>query len=153
MNREQAKEHLQSVIRDWECSPRLSYEMAAVLKESGEAIGRAHILIDEETGDGMIGWFLLKAYWGRHYASEMTAGLIDYSFNTLHISRVYAVCNPENAASRKVLENSGMRLVSVTEKKCRYLKDGIESWHDEAEYELLNGPPAVAATCDTAPRG
>ena len=64
MDREQAKAHLQQVVRDWQAEPRLSYEMAVLLKESGEKIGRAHILIDQETDTGMIGGLLFSSIGG-----------------------------------------------------------------------------------------
>ena len=55
MSREQAEEHLCRIIEEGKRVPCLSYELAVVLKESGEKIGRTHILIDPETDTGMIG--------------------------------------------------------------------------------------------------
>ena len=62
MSREQAEEHLCRIIEEGKRVPCLSYELAVVLKESGETIGRTHILIDPETDTGMIGWLLLKEH-------------------------------------------------------------------------------------------
>ena len=75
MSREQAEEHLCRIIEEGKRVPCLSYELAVVLKESGEKIGRTHILIDPETDTGMIGWLLLKEHRGKHYAVEMTEAL------------------------------------------------------------------------------
>ena len=136
MDRETAEQHLHKVMKDWQSSPRLSYELAVIMKESGEKVGRTHILIDPESGSGMIGWFLLKPYWGNHFAEEMTAGLLEYCFKTLQLPRVYALCNPLNTASRKVLEKSGFRMIAIKEKACRYVKNGEDSWQDEAEYAI-----------------
>lgn len=137
MSREQAEEHLQNILRDWESDPQYSYELAVIRKETGEKIGRTHILIDPETDTGMIGWFLTEEHWGQHYASEMTPALLDYSFRVLGLHRVNAVCNPENTASWSVLEHCGMRREALLKQKCRYVKNGITSWHDELEYAML----------------
>ena len=137
LDREQARQHLEKVMEDWNRVPRLSYEMAIIVKESGEKAGRAHILIDPESDTGMIGWFLLKKFWGRHYATEMAEYLIRYSFDTLHLHRVNALCNPENIASWKVLEKAGMRREALMKKKARYVKNGVTSWHDELQYAIL----------------
>lgn len=137
MSRQEADAHLQTVIRDWNTNPRLSYEMAVIQKETGEKIGRAHILIDPDTDTGMIGGLLLQEHWGRHYANEMAEALIRYCFLELRLHRVNAVCNPENIASWKMLERVGMRREAYMKQKCRYVKNGDVSWHDELEYAML----------------
>lgn len=137
MNRIQAEQHLSTVIRDWEADPQLSYEMAVVLKETGDKIGRAHILIDPETDTGMIGGLLIPEHWGKHFAREIAGALIRYCFDTLGLHRVNATCSPENTASWKMLESCGMRREAHYRQKCRYIKNGTESWHDELEYAML----------------
>lgn len=137
MSKEQAKQHLCRIMEDWKRIPCLSYELAAIRKKSGEKIGRTHILIDPETDTGMIGWLLRKEHWGQHYAGEMTEALLLYCFRELHLHRVNAVCNPENTASWSVLEKAGLRREALMKQKCRYVKNGITSWHDELEYAML----------------
>ena len=137
MDREQAERHLNQVMADWQCNPRLSYELAVCLKKSGETIGRAHILIDPETETGMIGMLLIQDFWGNQYATEIAEALIAYSFNDLHLHRVNAVCNPENTASWKLLEKCGLRREALLKEKCRYIKRGTITWHDELEYAIL----------------
>ena len=137
LTREEAARHLAKIIADWQREPRLSYELAVILKDSGEKIGRTHILIDPDCDSAMIGWFLVREAWGKHFAGEMTRGLLEYCFEVLKLHRVYAVCNPENIASRRVLEQGGFRQEALLKQKCRYIKDGRESWHDEMEYAML----------------
>ena len=133
----QVRDHLSRIVRDWEQQPPQSLEFVMVLKENGEKIGRCHILIDPETDTGMIGWLLRSAYRGQHYARESGEALIDYCFDVLGLHRVNAVCNPENLASRRVLEHCGLRLEAFLRQKCRYVKHGTVSWHDEVEYAML----------------
>ena len=137
MSREEAELHLERIIRDWELVPQQSFEFAMIRKEDGEPVGRCHILIDQETDTGMIGWLLLKEHWRQHYAFESGKALVHCCFETLGLHRVNAVCNPENTASRRVLERLGLRLEAHFRKKCRYQKNGIVSWEDELEYALL----------------
>jgi RimJ/RimL family protein N-acetyltransferase len=137
MSREQAEQHLHRIIEEGKHVPCLSYELAVVLKESGEKIGRTHILIDPETDTGMIGWLLLKEHRGKHYAAEMTGVLLSYCFDELGLHRANAVCSPENTASWKVLEKAGMRREALLKQKCRYVKNGVTSWQDELEYAIL----------------
>ncbi len=137
MDEKQAEKHLQKVIDDWKKEPCLSHEFAVCLREKKAKIGRAHVLVDPETDTGMIGMFLVQDYWGKHYASEIAESLICYSFRDLHLHRVNAVCNPENTASWKMLEKCGLRREALLLQKCRYVKKGLVSWHDELEYAML----------------
>ena len=137
MNMEEAKQHLNRIIEEGKQVPRLSYELAVVLKETGEKIGRTHLLIDPETDTGMIGWFLRREYQGQHYARESGEALIHYCFTELGLHRVNAVCNPENLASRIALEHCGLRQEAWFRQKCRYTKNGISFWMDELEYAAL----------------
>ena len=138
MSAEETERHLESIIREWGQPPRYNYEMAVLLKDTGERIGRTHIEVDRDTDTGMIGWLLTPEHWGQGYAEEITRPLIDYCFDTLRLHRVNAVCNPENAASWHVLEKCGMRREACYLKKCRYVKHGITRWENELEYALLS---------------
>ena len=137
MDREQASSHLNRIMEDWHCDPRLSYELAVCLRESERKIGRAHILIDPETDTGMIGMLLVQDCWGHHYATEIAKALISYCFEELHLHRVNAVCSPDNTASWKMLEKCGLRREALLKEKCKYVKRGSISWHDELEYAML----------------
>ena len=137
MSPSQVRDHLSRIVKDWEQQPPQSLEFVMVRKENGEKIGRCHILIDPETDTGMIGWLLRKEYRGQRYARESGEALIDYCFDVLGLHRVNAVCNPENLASRRVLEHCGLRLEACLRQKCRYVKNGTVSWHDELEYAVL----------------
>lgn len=47
--------------------------------------------------------------WGNGYATEVARGLIDFGFGACGMERIEATVDPENAASRRVLEKIGMR--------------------------------------------
>ena len=138
LTREGAKTHLQMIIAGWQKNPVLDYELAIIVKETGEKIGRCHMQVDEETDTAMIGWMMLKKEWGKGYATEMTPALLDYSFDVLKVHRVNALCNPKNEKSWKVLEKCGLRREAYFREKCRYTKNGVHFWQDELQYAILS---------------
>lgn len=144
LSKEQAREHLDRIIREFGLPPGNNYEFAVLLKQTEEKIGRAHIEINPETDTGMIGWFLVPEHWGRGYATEMTRKMIDCCINVFGLHRVNAVLNPENEASRRALESCGMRREAYFRQKCRYVKNGVVSWEDELEYAILASEKTIS---------
>ena len=53
------------------------------------------------------GYVLLPAEWGKGYATEAMARLLDWGFDTLALHRVEADIDPRNTASARVLERLG----------------------------------------------
>jgi [ribosomal protein S5]-alanine N-acetyltransferase len=49
------------------------------------------------------------AYWGRGFATEMTVAVVQYAFDELGVAEVSAMLQPDNTASMRVLEKSGLR--------------------------------------------
>ena len=137
MTQDQCREHLERIIAEWEKENPVNREYAVILKSEQNKIGRAHILIDAETDSAMIGGLLLKPYWGNRYAREMALAMIGYSFDVLQVHRVTGLCNPDNIASWKMMENCGMRREAHFRKKCRYVKNGEAHWEDELSYAIL----------------
>ena len=137
MDRTSAQTHLDRIILSWEDNPLISREMAVVRKDSGEKIGRVHIHMDLSSDSAMIGWLLIRKEWGKGYATEMTETLLDHCFHTLGVHRVYALCHPENGASRHVLERCGLRLEAWFKEKCGYPRNGTIEWNDELVYAML----------------
>lgn len=63
-------------------------------------------------GRGEFGWYLSSPHWGQGLATAATAMLLGFGFGTVGVPAMTATCDPENAASRRVLEKSGLRCVS-----------------------------------------
>ena len=66
-----------------------------------------------------VGFSVVKACWGRGYATEALKAVLKYLTENEGISCVTAWCAEENTGSRRVLEKAGMRLV-------RTETDGLE---------------------------
>jgi RimJ/RimL family protein N-acetyltransferase len=69
-------------------------------------------LFDDGLVDGLrtaeIGYPLLRAAWGRGYATEGVQALIEAAFDTLGFDRICAETMAVNLASRRVLEKAGL---------------------------------------------
>jgi RimJ/RimL family protein N-acetyltransferase len=83
---------------------------AIASKDSDRIIGG--IGLDGDPGAGTdeaaLGYWLGQPYWGRGYAREAVAALLDYGFRTLGLKSVRAYTDPANTASQKVLLSCGL---------------------------------------------
>jgi RimJ/RimL family protein N-acetyltransferase len=95
--------------------PVASYEKfgfglyAVELKESGAPIGICGLLKRDALDDVDIGFALLQKFWGRGYAYESGAAMMDYGWNKIGLNRIVAITAPENHASARLLEKIGLR--------------------------------------------
>ena len=55
-----------------------------------------------------IGWRLARAYWGKGYATEAAGVCLDFAFDQLNLSEVYAFTSVQNFKSRAVMERLDM---------------------------------------------
>jgi RimJ/RimL family protein N-acetyltransferase len=101
---------------------------ALIADDTGELIGAACLQhLDRDAGKPReIGWRLGRSGWGKGYATEAARAIVEFAFEVVGADVLYAVADPDNAASIKVMERLGMRYV------------GIETYYDEpcATYRL-----------------
>ncbi|MFW6250195.1 MAG: GNAT family N-acetyltransferase [Alkalispirochaetaceae bacterium] len=123
------------------------YNYAVVDRKSGRMIGSAGLSrFDSQLSSAELGYVLHRDFWGRGYATEISAELLRYGFEELGFRRIHAYCFTENGASRRVLEKSGMRYLGVEGVQTLRQKDPVASYHFEIlrqEYSL-----AVAGAAD-----
>lgn len=106
---QQAQDFLDRVISNQKMENRIDFEMAVTLKENNMLIGGCRVnKVDDIKAH--IGYIFNKNYWGKGYATETAKALVDFGFNELDVHRVYATCEPDNIASKRVLEKVGMVL-------------------------------------------
>jgi RimJ/RimL family protein N-acetyltransferase len=119
---------------------------AAEEKTSGRFAGW-FCLKPPEGGNGReveLGYRLRRPVWGRGYATEVVHALLSLAFTSLAVERVFATTYEYNAASRRVMEKAGMRLVRTFRLSAAQLAasatfDGtsLEVWEgDEVEYAI-----------------
>lgn len=95
----------------------------ALKSEESKLIGIVELFdYDKRVNAVTIGYTLNEVYWGRGYATEATALLVDFLFDTIGIHRIQAYVMPENDRSRNVLRKNGFTLEG-TIREGSYWKD------------------------------
>ncbi len=93
----------------------LSGPLAIIQKTTSEIVGYIKLSNDptrNEQGDLEIGFRLSRSAWGKGFASEAVAKLIEKANEIPSFTRVVAIVDPHNKRSIRVLEKSGMSRVS-----------------------------------------
>ena len=119
--REECAVFLQEIIARGEKTPSIG-RWAAIEKGTGNFVGSFAIIPIEETEFLQLGYALLKEFWGRGFASELTKAGLRYYFTTSNAAEIYAITEEANTASQKVLLKNG------------FVPDGIR---EEGERRLL----------------
>ena len=108
------------------------YELAIML--DGRHIGSVSAYLEENGTAWELGWIIARGYHGRGYVLEAAEALMDYCRSISGIRRFIAHCDSENAASQRVMEKLGMRLVSETSGRKNRSSDEVRS---EKLFELV----------------
>lgn len=99
---------------------RHGFGLAAVEdRRSGELAGWIGVMWlygDPKTREVEIGWRLGRRWWGRGLATEGAVAVRDWAFPALELTRLVARADPDNAASRRVMEKIGMRYDRETQR-------------------------------------
>lgn len=88
---------------------------ACLLRETEQIIGFCGLKYLPELDEVDVGYRFLPEFWGQGFATEASAASIQFGFEILQIDRVIGLVLPDNAASIRVLEKVGMRLVGERE--------------------------------------
>lgn len=109
---------------------------AAVEKSTGEFIGWFHFRPrrDGPADEPELGYRLRQEAWGKGYAAEGSRALIDAGFRDHGVRRVVAETMVVNAASRRVMEKCGLRLVRTFFQPWPDAIEGEE--HGDVEYAV-----------------
>jgi ribosomal-protein-alanine N-acetyltransferase len=92
---------------------------ACILKSTGEHIGFAGLKYLEEFGEAEIGFRLLRARWGFGFATEVSIAAVRFGFTNLALKHIIGLVIPENIASVRVLEKTGLRLSGTIRYRAR----------------------------------
>jgi len=77
---------------------------------------------DEDLIQAELGYDFRSDHWNRGYATEAATAVRDYAFDVLELPRLISLIRRGNAASRRVAEKLGMRLVDEV------VRDGVPYW-------------------------
>jgi ribosomal-protein-alanine N-acetyltransferase len=82
-----------------------------------------------------LGYWIGQRHAGRGYTTAGVRAFVRYAFCDLDLHRVEAACQPDNFASRRVLEKSGFAHEGAAR---AYLKIN-GAWRDHLLYGIVNG--------------
>lgn len=110
-NYEDTKEELEWYMNGHPEHPTLGL-WATVHKEMGRFIGRCGLLPWEIDGVLEIeaAYLLDRNFWHQGLATEAAAGILNYAFNNLNLTRIICLMHPDNIASQRVAKRIGMTL-------------------------------------------
>lgn len=109
--------------------------LAVCLREDGRLIGNIY-LAGEAFDTYTLGYVFARCAWGHGYATEAACAAVAHVFQT-GAHRVYALCNPENAASWRLLERLGLRREGHLRKNVYFTADPLPQWQDTYLYAVL----------------
>lgn len=83
-------------------------------RESGEMIGRGGLQYTYTAGlnDVEAGWAIVPERWGQGLATELAEACVEVGFEELGLLEIVAFTQPDNLASRRVMEKAGFRYAS-----------------------------------------
>lgn len=132
------KEIIRPMIEEQLKNQRISYSWKIVLKDTGEFIGLAGLILSNNKFKlGEIYYKLLPHYWRKGYATEISKLLIKYGFEFFHLHKIEAGVATENVNSIKVLEKSGMTREGLRRK----LFPIRGEWKDSYHYAIVENDP------------
>ena len=131
---DQTIEFVRTAIADAARLNRRKFEMAMVLRDEDRLVGGVGLrLSGTENRDADMGYVVNPAFWKRGLATEAAAAIVEFGFRQHGLHRIWAICDPDNAASARVLEKIGM----IREGRLRQHKWYKEDWRDSYLYSIL----------------
>lgn len=108
-SRGEAKEELEWHMHGHPKFPALGL-WATIYKETGKFIGRCGLLPWDIDGQNEVevAYTISRDYWGQGLGTEAAEAILHYGFQTLNLSRLISLIDPENIASQRVAEKIGM---------------------------------------------
>lgn len=84
---------------------------AVVVRDTGELAGWAGLAVPQFLPEILpaveVGWRLGNQFWGRGYATEAGAEWVRYGFEVLGLDEIVSIYEPDNVASRAVMDRLG----------------------------------------------
>lgn len=147
---QEVKEFMQMFFDQQIQNPRIKFQLAVTLRETGELIGNRGIRKKSpESPEGDIGYEFSPEHWGQGYATETAREIVRFGFETLKLHRIWSWCVADNVGSWRVMEKVGMHREGHLREN-EFYKD---RWWDTFMYAILenewramkveNPPPAT----------
>jgi RimJ/RimL family protein N-acetyltransferase len=126
------------MMSETKADPRVRYSFSILERAQDLVIGDIYMKIhDPAVQIAEVSYGLDPAYWGRGYMSEAVRLMLDFGFERLKLKRIYAVCDPENIGSCRLLEKCGLQYEG--RHRCEELIRGV--YQDNLYYAILDTDP------------
>ncbi len=112
-NRAGCDAFLDEQLQDYIAEPKIG-RWYVVEKESDRLIGMFSILHMQGNNNYHIGYALMPNEWGKGYATELLLAGVVHFFANFKEQQLFAITQPENIASEKVLAKAGFTLKGTT---------------------------------------
>lgn len=107
MNPGETKDKFGKILQANCIHPDLGY-FKITNSQTGNFIGVAKIELREKTSnEAELGYLILPEFWGKGIASKVVKRLMDLAREEKQLKSLYAIIDPDNIPSRKILENNG----------------------------------------------
>lgn len=107
--KEECDKLLEETISGYKENPYMG-RLAAIEKKSGSFVGSFAIIpIPTQPEKIQLGYAILKNFWGKGFATELTKAGISFAFDKLDLDILYGVTDIQNVVSQKVLLKSGFK--------------------------------------------
>jgi ribosomal-protein-alanine N-acetyltransferase len=114
-----AEAWIASHVAGWQAGSEITF--AVTVREGAELVGAVGVSISQPNQSGELGYWIGKPYWGRGFATEAAAAVLDYAFTVVGLNRVQATYLTRNPASGRVMEKLGMAHEGV-------FREAIKKW-------------------------
>ncbi|MFM7154149.1 MAG: GNAT family N-acetyltransferase [Bacteroidota bacterium] len=112
---------------------------AVTEKATGECIGWSGLKFHRNPLNNHVdiyelGYRFKRKHWGKGYATESSKAVIEYAFRHLPVTTLYAITDPDNTQSRRVLEKLGFVLTEIFD------YDGVATtWYELHQHHSISG--------------
>jgi len=83
------------------------FDLMVVARDGGAPLGGIGVGLQDGGRRAELGFWIGRSHWGRGYATEAAARMIDFARGPLRVSRITATAAEGNAGSRRVLDKLG----------------------------------------------
>ena len=139
---EQLDDFLAMAIGAPSAEPRLQWHFAVADAATNRYLGSCCLMVEPDSPiSAELGYWFLREAWGKGYATESSAAMLELGFRRLGFHRVWGKCHTQNAPSAKVMEKLGMTYEGTLREHV-WLRDHFRS---SRIYGMLEGEYKTAA--------
>ena len=105
LSKNETQERLEKMMNINKEHPKIGHFKVS-LRFGGDFVGHSKLEMTKKN-EAEIGYVLMPEYWGKGYGSEIAKTLVNLARQVDEIHNLMAIIDPENIASKKILEKQG----------------------------------------------